>query len=68
MCKGYMGCNFVLALLVIIFAFWQTVASKWILLAVGILMLLSALSCPGCKSCDAKSMPKQKAKPKRKKK
>lgn len=61
MYKNCMSGHFVLAILVIVFALWQTAASKWILLAIGIIMLLHSLGCSSCKVPE-----KPKAKPKRK--
>ncbi len=51
----------VLGLLIIIFAFWQTTYSQWIIVISAVLLLIHAL---GCKNCE---MPKTK-KPARKKK
>ena len=54
----------ILAILIIVFALWETTYSKWILVAIGILFLLHAIGCK-CSSCNTEALA---AKPKKKKK
>ncbi len=55
------------ALLVILFSFWQTAYSKWIIVIVAVLWLIHSLGCKDC--CAAKAKPKaRRAKPKKRKK
>ncbi len=51
-----MNCNCtwvesILAILVILFAFWETTYSQWIIVIAGVLLLLHALLCKNCKMC-----------------
>jgi hypothetical protein len=64
MCKNCMSSHFILGILVIVFAFWQTAASQWILLAIGVLMIIHSL---GCSSCKVQEKPKAKSRKKKKK-
>ena len=48
-------CNWVesvLAIVIIIFAFTSSVASKWIVVIAAVLLLLHALVCKSCKMCS----------------
>ena len=69
MCHSCNWVQLVLAALILIFAFWQTVASKWIIVVAAVLILVHSFACPCCK--EGSEMWKQKhakAKPKKKKK
>jgi len=65
MCKNCMSSHFILGILVIVFAFWQTAASPWILLAIGVIMIIHSLGCSCCKECEVKPKAKSKAKKKK---
>lgn len=54
MCKSW--CELILAIVVIVFALWQTAASKWILLVAGIVLLIHSMACKGCFSCETGTM------------
>jgi hypothetical protein len=61
-----MGCNCkwcetVLAIVIIVFAFWETVASQWIVVIAAILLLIHAWSCKNC-AMPASSSGKKKSK------
>jgi hypothetical protein len=72
-----MGCNCkmtvsILAILVIVFAFWETTYSKWVIVIAAALLLIHAMKCGKCSSCGmpmskgvAKSAGKSKSKKKR---
>lgn len=55
----------ILAILVIIFLFWETVASKWIILAIAIIWLLHSLF---CNSCNVKAKPRARPRKRKRKK
>lgn len=68
-----MGCNCkltesILAILIIIFAFWQTAASIWIIVIAAVLILIHSHKCGGmCASCGSdKILAKKSSKKKRK--
>lgn len=46
MCKSW--CELIVALVVIVFSLWQTVASKWIILIAGIVLLIHSFTCKVC--------------------
>jgi hypothetical protein len=51
-----MGCNcrvfeIIVAIVVLVFAFWQTAYSKWILVIAAIALILHALICKNCAGC-----------------
>jgi general stress protein CsbA len=52
----------ILAALVIIFSFWTTTVSKWIIVIIGVIWLVHSLTCTSCQGTKTK-----KAKPKKKK-
>ncbi len=60
-CKG---CGFILGILIIVFAFWYNDVSKWILIAIGIIILLHPIICKRCNPCYEieKTAPKKKRK------
>jgi type IV secretory pathway TrbL component len=52
MCCNCKWTEIILAVVILIFAFWQTVASKWIIVIAAIVLLLHALMCKNCANCD----------------
>ena len=64
MCDCHKWGGAVLALLVILFSFWQTTYSKWVIVVIAVIWLVHAVSCD--KLCKVPE--KSKAKPKKKKK
>jgi len=56
----------ILAIVIIVFALWETAASKWILVVAGVLLLLHAIGCK-CKSCDVETPKGKEPVPKKKK-
>lgn len=46
MCKSW--CELILAVVIIVFALWQTSFSQWILLIAGIGLLIHSLTCKTC--------------------
>lgn len=46
MCKSW--CELIIALIVIIFALWQTAWSQWILVIAGIVLLVHSFTCKSC--------------------
>jgi len=69
MCN-YKACQFVLPLVILVFAFWETTWSKWIIVVAAALILLYSLGCKagGRNTCVPNSKPvaKKKARKKRK--
>lgn len=68
-----MGCNckwceLVIAIVILVFAFWMTAWSKWIIVIAAIVLLLHSFLCRSCMMCEqhkggmAKSMPASKKK------
>ncbi|MEK6933585.1 MAG: hypothetical protein AABW75_01780 [Nanoarchaeota archaeon] len=49
MCKSW--CELILAVIIIVFAFWQTAVSMWIIVIAGIVLLIHSFT---CKTCFAK--------------
>ena len=66
MCNKIVG--IILAILLIVFAFWETVASKWIIAVIGILLLIHAFVCKSCGHGMTEEPMKAKAPAKKKKK
>jgi hypothetical protein len=57
-----MGCNckwteIVLAIVILVFVFWVTTASQWIVAIAAILLLIHALMCKNCAMCSTGAMP-----------
>ena len=52
--------NVILGLLVLVFTFWQTVASKWIVVIAAVLLILHAFCCGKCMSCETEKPAKSK--------
>jgi hypothetical protein len=54
-CKG---CGFIGGILLILVSMWPnlmgSVANKWIVFAVGIIMLLGSIGCKSCANCEYK--------------
>ena len=46
MCKSW--CELIIALVVIVFAYWQTTYSQWILIIAGIVLLIHSFMCKKC--------------------
>lgn len=46
MCKSW--CEFFIALVVIVFALWQTNYSQWILVIAGVVLLIHSFTCKTC--------------------
>ena len=46
MCKSW--CELIIALVVIIFALWETTYSKWIIVIAGIVLLIHSFTCKKC--------------------
>lgn len=42
----------VLAIIILVFTFWTTAYSTWVIAIAAILLLLHALTCKSCKNCD----------------
>jgi glucose dehydrogenase len=60
-----MGCNckmveMVLAIVIIVFALWETGASQWIILIAAILLLLHSWMCKSCKMPASSTAKKKK--------
>ena len=59
-----MGCNcqwmeVLVAIVILVFTFWMTTASQWIVIIAAVVLLLHALLCKNCKMCkDDGSMSK----------
>lgn len=54
----YMNCNCtwvesLLAVIVIVFAFWQTSYSQWVIVIAAALLLIHGLWCKNCKACKS---------------
>ena len=64
MCDYYKWGGAVLALLVILFSFWQTAYSKWVIVVIAVIWFFHAVGCNDC--CKVSEKPK--AKPRKKKK
>jgi len=57
-----MGCNckcveIILAIVILLFLFWETTASTWIIAIAAILLLIHALSCKKCGIGMSAAMP-----------
>ncbi len=53
MCKSW--CELLVALVVIVFALWDTmVYSKWIVVIAGVVLLIHSFTCKKCFACDMK--------------
>ena len=68
-----MGCNckgieLVLAIVILVFALWQTTYSSWIVIIAAVLLVLHALSCKGMCGTDMSSGSARKASSGKKKK
>ena len=46
MCKSW--CELIIAIVVIVFALWQTPISQWILVIAGIVLLIHSFTCKVC--------------------
>ena len=46
MCKSW--CELIVAIVVIVFALWETMYSKWILVIAGIVLLIHSFTCRVC--------------------
>lgn len=57
MCKSW--CEAVLGIIILIFAFWQTTYSKWVIVVAAAIMVLHSFS---CKKCFGREMPMKMAK------
>lgn len=59
-----MNCNCkwtetVLAIIILVFAFWTSWAySQWVVIIAAVLLLIHAWACKSCANCDMKEMPK----------
>jgi hypothetical protein len=67
-----MGCNCkvtegILAILIVLFAFWQTTYSKWVIIISAVLLLIHALKCGKCKTCGTDMKDKSSSGTKKKK-
>jgi hypothetical protein len=49
MCKSW--CELVVAILVIVFALWETQYSQWILVALGVILAIHSFACKKCFMC-----------------
>lgn len=52
-----MGCNckwceLVIAIVILVFTFWQTTASKWIIAIAAIVLILHSFMCKSCMMCE----------------
>ncbi len=54
MCKSW--CEFLVALVVIVFALWQTAWSQWVLVIAGVVLLIHSLACKTCFAGKGMSM------------
>jgi len=52
-------CEAILAVITIVFALVWVPASKWILFAVGVILLIHSISCKYCKTMCFKESPKK---------
>ncbi len=46
MCKSW--CEAILAIVVIVFALWQTAYSQWVLVIAGVVLLIHSFTCKSC--------------------
>ena len=46
MCKSW--CELIVAVVVIVFALWETTYSKWIILIAGVVLLIHSFTCNKC--------------------
>lgn len=46
MCKSW--CELILAVVIIVFALWQTSVSQWIVVIAGIVLLIHSFTCKTC--------------------
>ncbi len=54
MCKSW--CELIVAIVVIVFALWDTMAySKWIVVIAGVVLLIHSFMCKKCFACDMKA-------------
>ena len=62
MCKSW--CELIIAIVIIVFALWETTWSKWIILIAGIVLAIHSFTCKKCfVGMDMKeSMPAKKKK------
>ncbi len=60
MCKSY--CEAILAIVLIVFALWETTYSKWIIILVAIGLLIHSFTCKSCFACDHMEMGQAKKK------
>ncbi|MFH1425703.1 MAG: hypothetical protein ABIG28_03205 [archaeon] len=66
-----MGCKWlqvVLPIIILIFVFWQTTYSKWIIVIAAVIQLLGAIACSETCGTDAGAKPVMKKPTKKKKK
>lgn len=61
MCKSI--CEAILAIVLIVFALWETAASKWIILIAAVILLIHSFTCKKC--FVGPMMPQAKLKPAR---
>ena len=52
-----MGCNckwveVVLAIVILVFTFWSTAVSQWLVAIAAVLLLIHALMCKNCAKCE----------------
>jgi len=65
---GCKGLQVVLPIIILIFAFWQTTYSKWIIVIAAVIQLLGAIACGSTCSTDTGAKPVMKKPAKKKKK
>jgi hypothetical protein len=58
-------CEIVIGVLIIVFALWSTVYSKWIFILLGVILIVHSFMCKMC-CCGNCEMPEAKKKPGRK--
>jgi len=46
MCKSW--CELIIAILVVVFALWNTIYSKWILVILGVILAIHSFTCKTC--------------------
>jgi hypothetical protein len=54
--------NAILAVIILVFLFWQTVASKWIIAVAALLLLMHAFCCRNCEACEMEKKPAKRKK------
>ena len=54
MCKSW--CEAIIAVVVIVFALWQTAYSQWIVVIAGVVLLIHSFTCKKCFSGHSMAM------------